>query len=39
LYYEAPFWVFTLAYTAFAILVLLAWWRFPPRRGSQARGD
>jgi Protein of Unknown function (DUF2784) len=34
IYYEAPFWVFTVAYTAFAVLVLLAWWLFPPRRGS-----
>ncbi|GAB3192545.1 DUF2784 domain-containing protein [Hydrogenophaga aquatica] len=33
LYYEAPLWVFTLAYTAFAVLVALAWWRFPPRQG------
>jgi hypothetical protein len=31
LYYEAPWWVFTLAYTAFGLLVLLAWWYFPPR--------
>jgi hypothetical protein len=39
IYYEAPFWVFTLAYTAFAVLVLLAWWRFPPLRGSGKSGD
>lgn len=32
LYYDAPAWVFTLGYTAFALLVGLAWWRFPPRR-------
>ena len=32
LYYDAPPWVFTLAYSAFAGLVLWAWWRFPPRR-------
>lgn len=31
LFYEAPLWVFTLAYTAFAVLVLVAWWYFPPR--------
>ena len=31
LYFEAPFWVFTLAYTVFGILVLAAWWYFPPR--------
>lgn len=39
IYFEAPLWVFTLAYTAFAVLVLLAWWRFPPRRGSGKRRD
>lgn len=33
LYYEAPHWVFTVAYTVFGALVLLAWWRYPPRRG------
>ncbi len=39
IYYEAPFWVFTVAYTAFALLVLLAWWRFPPRRGSASGSE
>ena len=39
IYYEAPFWVFTLAYTAFAVLVLLVWWRYPPRRGSAENSD
>ena len=34
LFYAAPAWVFTLAYTAFALLVALAWWRYPPRRGG-----
>jgi hypothetical protein len=34
-YYEAPSRVFTLAYTAFALLVLLAWRRYPPRRGRR----
>lgn len=33
LYYEAPSWVFTLAYSLFALGVLAAWWHFPPRRG------
>ena len=33
-YYEAPFWAFAVAYTGFTVLVLLAWWRFPPRRGQ-----
>lgn len=32
LYFEAPLWVFALAYSVFALLVLLAWWRYPPRR-------
>ena len=31
LYIEAPFWTFTVAYTVFGLLVVLAWWRFPPR--------
>ena len=34
LYYDAPAWVFTLGYTLFGLLVVLAWWRFPPRRGG-----
>ncbi|MDH4053162.1 MAG: DUF2784 domain-containing protein [Rubrivivax sp.] len=38
LYYDAPPWVFTLAYTVFGLLVAAAWWYFPPknttRRGS-----
>ena len=32
LYFEAPAWVFVLAYTAFGLCVLAAWWRWPPRR-------
>jgi hypothetical protein len=31
LYYDLPAWVFTLAYTLFALAVLAVWWRFPPR--------
>lgn len=31
LFYTAPEWMFTLAYTAFGLLVALAWWRFPPK--------
>jgi hypothetical protein len=38
IYYDAPLWVFTMVYTAFAALVLLAWWRYPPR-GRQARAE
>ena len=30
LYYDLPPWVFLCAYTVFGLLVLLAWWRFPP---------
>jgi hypothetical protein len=33
IYYDIPLWVFTLVYTVFAALVVLAWWRYPPRRG------
>jgi hypothetical protein len=39
IYYEAPFWVFTLVYTAFAVLVLLVWRRYPPHRGSGSGSD
>lgn len=38
IFYEAPFWIFTLAYTVFAALVLATWWYFPPMRRS-TRGD
>ena len=32
LYWDAPWWVFVAAYTAFALLVALAWWWIPPQR-------
>lgn len=32
IYYDAPAWVFTTAYTTFALLVALSWWLVPPRR-------
>jgi hypothetical protein len=35
LYFEAPMWVFALAYTLFGLLVLAAWWRYPPRPGHR----
>jgi hypothetical protein len=38
LYWEAPGWVFALAYSAFALAVALAWWRFPPVRNRRANG-
>lgn len=31
LFYDAPDWVFILAYSVFALLVLVTWWVFPPR--------
>jgi hypothetical protein len=34
LYYEAPFWIFTVAYTMFGALVAASWWCFPPRKRS-----
>ena len=34
LYYEAPAWVFTVAYSVFGLLVLATWWLFPPRNRS-----
>ncbi|MFN7783038.1 MAG: DUF2784 domain-containing protein [Lysobacterales bacterium] len=36
LYFEAPAWVFVLAYSAFGLCVLAAWWRWPPQRGGAA---
>lgn len=33
LYYEAPSWVFTAAYTLFGLFVAFTWWYFPPARG------
>jgi Protein of Unknown function (DUF2784) len=35
LYYEGPPWVFALAYSLFALLVVAVWWRFPPERGRR----
>jgi len=32
LYYNAPWWVFVLAYTSFGLLVILTWVGFPPRK-------
>lgn len=32
LYVQAPPWVFVVAYTGFAVLVLATWWWVPPRR-------
>ena len=32
LYYDAPGWIFTLAYSVFGLAVVATWWLFPPRR-------
>lgn len=32
LFFDAPLWVFALAYTVFGAAVAWAWWRYPPRR-------
>jgi hypothetical protein len=37
LFYEAPAWVFTAAYLAFAALVLLTWIAVPPIRDTRKR--
>jgi hypothetical protein len=37
LYYEAPLWVFAMAYTAFGLLVVWAWVRYPPKSGRARR--
>lgn len=35
IYFDAPFWVFTLIYTLFGLLVVLAWHVYPPRRNKR----
>lgn len=35
LYFDAPFWMFQLAYTIFALMVLGAWRYFPPKSGKR----
>lgn len=37
LYYEAPSWVFTAAYTLFGLVVAATWWYFPPRIRRRSR--
>jgi hypothetical protein len=37
LYWEAPWWVFVAAYSAFAVLVALAWWWVRPARAVTTR--
>ncbi|MEZ0190438.1 DUF2784 domain-containing protein [Ralstonia solanacearum] len=31
LYYDLPAWVFATAYAAFLLVVVVTWWRIPPR--------
>jgi len=38
LFYEAPWWVFAAAYSAFGMLVAMAWWCYPPRPGTPRHG-
>ena len=35
LFFDAPFWVFTLAYTLFGLLVVFTWWIYPPHGRRQ----
>ena len=37
LYYNLPPWLFLCAYTAFGLLVLAGWWRFPPSSRRKPR--
>lgn len=32
LFYQAPTWIFTVAYSLFGTIVAATWWYFPPRR-------
>lgn len=36
IFFDAPWWIFVAAYTAFAALVAACWWRWPPARRSRA---
>jgi hypothetical protein len=38
LYYDAPAWVFTLAYSLFGLAVAVSWWYFPPARRRYGKG-
>jgi Protein of Unknown function (DUF2784) len=39
LYYDAPAWVFLMAYSLFGLAVVASWWYFPPRRNGRHRAD
>jgi hypothetical protein len=32
MFYQAPSWLFALAYSLFALVVVAAWWRWPPKQ-------
>ncbi len=34
IFFDAPPWLFVIAYSLFALAVALAWWRWPPQRTS-----
>jgi polyferredoxin len=36
IFFNAPAWAFAAVYSAFGALVLLTWWRIPPRRKKRA---
>jgi hypothetical protein len=38
LFFEAPPWVFIAAYTGFGLLVVAAWWVFPPQTAKSRTG-
>lgn len=38
MFYAAPDWIFTVTYVGFAALVVLTYWRFPPRPSRSGRG-
>ena len=38
LFFRAPLWVFAVVYTLFGLLVMWAWWRYPPRRRQRHDG-
>ena len=37
LFFEAPWWLFVVAYSAFVLLVALAWWWLPPQSTPRQR--
>lgn len=37
LYFDAPAWVFVVAYSLFGLLVVAAWWYFPPQAAPRRR--